>query len=304
MGVIGIVAALIAGWSIVEHWVKDQSTLSWMANAWVLFLSSSLLVIFIVRHFQTLRKEKYANITPLLHQTIHCIRNAETFLVEQNPGPDASRAELEQHLLTVKTIFGNALDQVAGIYRSITATHCRACIKLFYSVGDELYVYTYLRDQTSHEKCLSMDNKRVEENHDNLEDNSSFAKLFSENDNVWHFASNNLLADRGFQTTSITAYQPDHGMRTDVLGWFSRAGAKSPLPYKSTLTCVIRQGAFTMMPKRGSEVVGFISVDSESRGVFVERWDVQMLFTVADALFRPICRVIAAQREAEAKGDS
>jgi hypothetical protein len=42
-------------------------------------------------------------------------------------------------------------------------------------------------------------------------------------------------------------------------------------------------------------VLGFLSVDSESREVFEERWDVEILFAVADALYHPLRSYLDAQ---------
>ena len=47
-----------------------------------------------------------------------------------------------------------------------------------------------------------------------------------------------------------------------------------------------------------AEVLGFLTVDSESRNVFEERWDVQIMFAVADALYGPIRGYIDAQNRA------
>jgi hypothetical protein len=49
-------------------------------------------------------------------------------------------------------------------------------------------------------------------------------------------------------------------------------------------------------------VLGFLTVDSESRNVFVERWDVQIAFAAADALYHPLRQLIAAQNRAAEAG--
>ncbi|KEO56662.1 hypothetical protein SMB34_18795 [Thalassospira permensis NBRC 106175] len=49
------------------------------------------------------------------------------------------------------------------------------------------------------------------------------------------------------------------------------------------------------MEERDSEVLGFLTVDSESRGVFIEKWDTQIVFAVADAIFTPLKQVIKIQ---------
>lgn len=42
-------------------------------------------------------------------------------------------------------------------------------------------------------------------------------------------------------------------------------------------------------------MLGFLTVDSESRGVFEERWDVQLMLAVADALYTPVRAYLDAQ---------
>ena len=74
-----------------------------------------------------------------------------------------------------------------------------------------------------------------------------------------------------------------------------------PLPYRSTLTCAIRHHAILGLLEQ-PEAVGFLCVDSESRNVFEKRWDVELCFSIADALFHPIDQLIktmasAAQRK-------
>jgi hypothetical protein len=49
-------------------------------------------------------------------------------------------------------------------------------------------------------------------------------------------------------------------------------------------------------------VLGFLTIDSESRGVFVDRWDVQIAFAMADALFHPLRRFVIAQNNAAQAG--
>jgi hypothetical protein len=48
------------------------------------------------------------------------------------------------------------------------------------------------------------------------------------------------------------------------------------------------------------EVLGFLTIDSESRNVFEERWDSQIMFAVADALYPAIRAYLAAQNTPKA----
>ena len=183
---------------------------------------------------------------------------------------------------------------MSDIFRSLTSTNCRSSIKLTYEHNQELYFYTYARDHASSGRYRDSDRKRIRENHDPLNSNKRFAELFSPKEANWHYFSNNLSKDSEFQTTSMTAYKPElilglnsHRRRFSMFNW--------PLPYRSTISCVIRQGSCNLMEERNSEVLGFLTVDSESRGVFIEKWDTQIVFSLADAIFVPLKQITRIQ---------
>src|SRR3546814_12597532 len=46
---------------------------------------------FFVRQFQTIRKEKYANIAPILHQAMHRVRNFQTFIKDCAPKENSEK---------------------------------------------------------------------------------------------------------------------------------------------------------------------------------------------------------------------
>jgi hypothetical protein len=208
-----------------------------------------------------------------------------------------SKEDYQQFRNNCKVIFGRILDQLNNVFTSITSTHCRTSIKLTYTGSDnKLYVYTLTRDQASRQRCLEMDKRRAAENHDPLDKNIQFARLLSAQEDVWSYSCNDLTKEESFQATSLTAYDPSYATKAPTR---SRWRRKSwPLPYRSTIACVIRQGPFDMAEHIPAEVLGFLTVDSESRNVFEERWDVQIMLAVADALYGPIRGYINAQNRA------
>jgi hypothetical protein len=294
-GCIGAILAWFAGFDLIEHFIHDQDRLSLTANIYVVVSAAAVVIFTAIRQWSTIRKERYANITPIIHQLIHQIRDLNTFVTLNEP-VGGSYADYKRFTGDCKMFFGRILDQLNTIFSSLTSTHCRTSIKLTYG-GDPLYVYTLARDQGSRQKCLKMDNKRVETNHDPLTQNLQFAKLFSDSDESWHYICNDLTRAQDFQCTSTTAYAPDYAMRLadGRRRWLAR---KWPLPYKSTIACVIRQGPIDLCQDVKTEVLGFLTVDSESRGVFEERWDVQIMFAVADALYGPVRAYLDAQNRA------
>jgi hypothetical protein len=200
-------------------------------------------------------------------------------------------------------MFRTVLDRFANVFVSLTSTYCRTSIKLTYEEKGQLYFYTLTRDTGSEQKLREMDRQRSNSNHDPLERNSQFARLFSADEERWHFVCNDLCREHGFSTTSMTAYKRGYGEMVEkvgVLDWLRNK--KWPLPYRSTIACAIRQGRFDGADTLDPVVIGFLTIDSESRNVFVERWDVQIAFAVADALYHPLRRFILAQNAAEAAG--
>lgn len=289
LGAVGVVLASISGWDLVDAWDFNQTTASYIANGYLLGLVTVAFGFMAFRQYQTIRKEKYANITSHLHSINHILRDLQTFLDEQRPSEGATREQALSYRREAKRKFVQVLEELANIFRTITSTHCRASIKLLYAGddADELYFWTYARDPRSEEECRDRDQRRVRTNHDALNKNKRFAQLFSADESLWHYMCNNLASDASFSTTSMTAYKPDHAdsIPNGFRALFSR---RWPLPYRSTLSCAIRQGSFDLHEERQSQVIGFLTVDSESRGVFVEKWDKQLIFSVADALFRPL----------------
>lgn len=289
-GVVGIVAAYLSGWDIISHFWAGQSNLSFLANIYIFVITGIVIIFCSFRVYQTIKKEKYANITPLLHQSMHAIKELQTYLLEEMPREDAEDQAINNYLKLAKGKVVQCLDNVADIFRVTTSTHCRSCIKMMYPLegnGDQIFVYTYARDGAASSRCLDTDRRRIRENHDPLLENYRFAELFDPNRHKWYYFCNNLAKDSEFRTTSVTAYQPDTKLKVGH-GLFHSSFSRWPLPYRSTITCVIRQGQFDLLDNRQSEVIGFICVDSESRGVFEERWDVNLLFSIADALYHPL----------------
>ena len=301
LGLFGIIASLLTGWTVLGVWYDGHVDAPKIASYYILGIVTLIIVAFLVRQFQTMRKERYANIAPLIHEAIHCIRDVDTYLIEQYPTTGASKGEYEKYFHSVRVMIGQSLDKISLIFASLTSTHCRTSIKLTYEIEEGIYYYTYARDHGSDQKCRDLDQRRVKQHHDPLDRNVQFSRLFSSDERSWHFFCNNLCARGDFRTTSIKAYEDGYEDRIIPHG-FRRLFSKWPLPYRSTMACVIRQGQFDFDQKRGSEVLGFLTVDSESRGVFVERWDVQIMFAMADAMFRPLRRLVKAQRDAEAAG--
>lgn len=295
-GCVGAILAYLAGFDLLSKYISSQDEMHLAANIYVVVLSFSIVILAAWRQWITIRKEKYANIMPILHAVHHEIRDLNTFIHLNEPKDNPER--YDRFINDCEVQFGRVLDQIKNVFNTLTSTHCRATIKLTYEKNGKVYVCTLTRDQNSKHQCLSRDNKRLDEDHDPLEENPQFARLFNGKVLIWHYICNNLPDDADFRCTSMTAYDPEYGTRAPRSRWARFWSTSWPLPYKSALVCVIRQGQFDLNKSIAPEVLGFLSVDSESRGVFQERWDAQLMFSVADALYGPVRGYIAAQNRA------
>lgn len=294
-GAVGIVLTYLSSFDLLKKFWGDQDPPALVADAYVFvgLLAGSAYVCW--RQWALMRKERYAGALASLHHAMHEVRNLQTY-IELNERKDGFDADHHRRFRgDCKVIASRALDHVSRAFGTVTSTHCRASIKLFYEKDGQAYVYTLARDGASAQRLEEMDRRRVEADHDPLKGNRKMAALFDDANEDWRYLCNDLTREGGFASTSITAYKPDRATSVvaDRREW--------PLPYRSTLTAVIRQGSFTLC-EEVSRTIGFLCVDSEARGVFEDRWDTQFLFTVADAMYHPLKGYSEAVQRAAAAG--
>ena len=242
--------------------------------------------------WQLARKARYANITLHIHRINHLVRDILTYLDEHESKSDNIEEKGEKTRIAV----GQILDNTVSIFAMLTGTNCRACIKLIYTetaddaAGVDLYVHTYIRDGNSNSAFQRKDVERRKQNLDPLtpERNRVFFDLFDLTNAAWYYVNNDLIKTHRngkFNSTSFEAYDPERAVG-------HRPSNSWPLPYRSTITCVIRQNASVlMMPERDCNILGFLAIDSESRGVFNRRWDKELALSIADALFHPLRKI-------------
>lgn len=305
-GFAGLVATYISGWGLLTYFIGEQNALSIWPTAYILLLTALIIVFTAFRQLQTMRKEKYANITGYLHSISHNVRDLNTYIEENVPDEGADKTQYLTFLNSARKDFSTILDQLSVTFTSITGTKCRSCIKLIYArqteTGvDKLYFYTFQRDTASRKSLIDLDNERVANDHDPQDGNPQFEAICNDgNPHKWHYFCNDLTKEKDFTSTSMTAYDKHYGRRFNFtwLNWLT--GKVWPLPYKSCVSCVVRQGPTTTDQKKIADpVLGFLSVDSESRSVFEERWDKELVFMVADSLYWPLKKILAIQQVAD-----
>ncbi|HEY4940569.1 MAG TPA: hypothetical protein VII56_04020 [Rhizomicrobium sp.] len=291
VAVLGVVATYFSSFSIFpELWKQDTGLL---ARISLIYFFVFLVVMFLIwawRIYETIKKEKYANVTDEIHQINHHVRNFISRYSDASSADNRSADEYELLIRAMRNDFTLILDRICILFSVITGTRCRAALKSFYSVQDVLYTYTLCRDQKSKDNHLALDLKRREINHDALLNNSEFSRMSDERATSWYFFSNNLTKDKNFHSTSLSAYDRKQGLNTYTPSRFAQLfeAPRWSLPYKSTVTCAIRHPATDDTKYKNPQLLGFLAIDSESRGVFNAEWDVNLLFSFADALFHPL----------------
>lgn len=294
VGIVGMIGCWLTSVSIVDMLFSDWGPKGVIAQIY-LITSCSLIIIFCAALLgMKTRKEKYASVTRYLHGISRSIRDTTTYISCYEAG------EIQCDLLTfsetVKDKLEDVLDNIQSAFTSIMSTNCRASILCLYFINQEVYYYVLARDKKSRQSCLEIDNNRVENNQDALRENHQLLKLLGNNNRHLDYFSSDLISGKTYQSISFAAYDPGWPSRAD---WgplrFLRRAARWPHPYLSTIACVIRCGPTEFVPNKKPIVLGFVTIDSESRNVFSERWDVPILFSVADALYHPMRKFLAIQ---------
>lgn len=263
--------------------------------ATVLTLSLFLVIFFVYivwREYNVSRKERYANICANQHRCIHLLRDLTTILT-RNLKSISSQKEKQLLIDNCITILQDVLTEFSTTFSILTGTLCRASIKSIYEKDGELYVYTLARDKKSADANFEQDQKRFKENLDPLKENIDFKLLYEKfGQNQRCFFSNNLALRRNYCTSSfkIYGYPPDNiSFFQRIVTFFKKDNVDNwPLPYISTIVWPIQQRDTQTLKIEKPECIGFLAIDSDSRGVFRKKWDFHLGAEVADALFHPL----------------
>lgn len=231
-------------------------------------LSFLLLGFVAVQEYRFSRKARYAEALNQIHliYSICSLRSATKALVGD---------------------FQNICDHLAQAYGLITGTRCSACLKILNQKMDESqvaeprpFVTTLCRDANSIPSRQFSDDEITHW----LDENTDFEMIFRNLGKPMGraFLSNNLCRRAGYRNTSFTLYGGEPGYLTipylDLLVRYSTW----PLPYKSTIVSpILAPGSEGSKP----HLLGSLCVDSRSRGVFRERYDIEMMCSIAGALY-------------------
>ena len=186
----------------------------------------------------------------------------------------------------------NYLTSVAQGFTIARSVRCRACIKLLRKVNagggkieealESIGVITFSRDAASKLRRDNTDKIENTNNTHSVADNTDFrliAKL-----NRSYYLNGDINKAEDYENSSIKATADDHN------GGLYR----KMLPYRSVLTVPIRYlhdfdeergGGKQRHKHQNQELLGFLCIDSNARHTFDARYDVQLLFSLADALY-------------------
>ena len=177
--------------------------------------------------------------------------------------------------------FLDVCNNLTNAFSLITGANCSCCIKTFdppedrTSTVNQFFISTLCRDS----KPQQRKNKTRDIHHD-LDRNTDFRAIFRHRNDV--FYANNLPLLSNYANTSFEVYGDPKDVPTPFLRSFIR-DRQWPLPYKSTIVApIVSQNHKDI---HNDTLVGFLCIDSPARGAFNRRYDVDMVKSLAIALY-------------------
>lgn len=271
-GIVGTFAAIL----IPLFNTNVQNTI---ASATISVMFGSFVIWSIHREYKIARKEKYANISRIMSAVSNQSKELSLKLTNALNSDVSPSPEL---LMGAVDVISHILDDVVGIFSLLTGTRCRAALKVIGRDEGQVWAHALARDRMSAANCAHSDKDRNERKFDLIEQNIDFEILYDDKkDDVGYYFNNNMLKSE-YYSTSLRYHQESSTSHV----WKSADGKDWPLPYRSAIVWPIRQDVNSTVSPR--LFYGFLAVDSESRGVFEERWDSAIGNTIAHQLFLPL----------------
>lgn len=239
-------------------------------------LAGMFVILLLIEEWRWSEKSRYAEATKSLHLCVHILRDIHFTLSK----PGISDIERLQDL-------SFALYGLAKTFSLLKAAHCRVCIKYvclnddvlkknLAELNDEerlryLYVKTLCRDMETDKKKDFRSEGDPKNN--TLAGNTDFSEIFLMKDDAsHHWIRNDIWKDRAYQNTRL-------------------AGLKDcrQLGYRSTLVVPIRKTtkgmSYDKQFSRDQDIIGFLCIDSMTKGIFNDRYDPDVAAIFADTLF-------------------
>lgn len=254
-----------------DFWSYDQTfreTVLLIAFSLYFLILLLFLLLFTISYS---RKARYSEATKCIHDALHIARDAYHYL-DWCISPERPEVHYQKQLFC--SYITNLLTAVSKAFTLVTGTNCRASLKVIGQNQDNtLFVTTLARDQVSSHQCQEKDDREATKH---LVSKNTDFHLITQGE-LNYFFHNNLCKYDNYQNTSIDDYTRNMSSK------------KWPLPYKSTIVWPIRykrkSDEHDLGKDRQEDMYGFLTVDSSSRDVFSERYDVEMGAAVADSMF-------------------
>lgn len=184
----------------------------------------------------------------------------------------------------VVSAFSKLCNHVASAFTTIIGSRCYVCIKILASSGEEPVYATLCRDDNCPSKRLRADEKAADGSvKHSLEKNTAFKEAvhtIREPVDVG-FISNILPFHDHYDNSSFDLYEQKRHIGLHPLKRYR----KWPLPYRSTMVVAIHP---IQKGKVGSEIIGFLCIDSPKMWAFRRKYDMQIASGVAEGIYNTL----------------
>ena len=262
------VFTLIIAW----HWLSGSAEPDVKFGMSLLSLFALFFLVFsIIQEYRYSHKSRYLQALPYINKIYQLYYTVS----------EASITNIETITLTMEKI----CDNMSHAFNLITNTHCAACIKMLSDIPGktgrdfEITVKTVCRDSLSNWRQTKHSDieHRIDRNTDFYEIFRNFTKP-----NGRAFFCNNLPARHDYRNTSFDVYGRGEPKEVPVICIRNLArNIQWSLPYRSTIVAAI----YPLKPSDDDLLAGFLCIDSKSRNVFWERYDVDLMINLAAAIY-------------------
>lgn len=248
--VVSIFGAAISLIALFQSDNLRESATIWLFGFYIFILASFL----VWREFVYSRKARYAEASASLHRCAHIIRDAHDAANRNN------KELVENKIRDVLVAFAETFSLIAG-------ASCRACIKSIVANTDlsptEFLTETLARSDTT--------GRTLNDDLAPIKDNTDFWLIFTGKQNI--YICDDLSKENPYNNSN---WPSDPNERQRFI-------KDRKFKYITTIVWPIRN----KIPSNSEpqEVVGFLCVDSLTRGIFERRYDLDLGSIVADTLY-------------------
>jgi hypothetical protein len=212
-------------------------------------------------------KARYAPIMSHMHSAMHSLRNLRVLMQARqfDDGPEA-RELLIKELSRVLDSLRSSFELASG-----TAIECRIeVVQRPRGSTDlqQLSTYALVRDSASASRRLHMDDDGRRNPHPVVKSTAHMSLLHG--DSPACYFCGDIAAQQDFASEYFARFPHDPRPRSTIV-W--------PIRYRR------RQTPGSSAEERSQEIVGFLHVESNSRGAFNRRYDIEMGAAFADSMF-------------------